>query len=113
MLPSTELGVAVVQAGGILTMTNNAILFPIVISYVVAPVQFPDLGLTKPVNLPILVLYVTVDSTTGQLIDGSVPYTALETNEAFTVPLEEGLVVANGGALTETPIRQPQEGLLL
>lgn len=98
------LGTASAEVDGIITITNEAIIYPVVIKYTLDPDQFPDLPLPQPVPLPVACVVVTVDRETGELIEGSVPYFLRDTNDGFCIPLKEGLVVANNGSYMTSSI---------
>jgi hypothetical protein len=93
------------RIAGVITVTDNYLLFPVVVNITLDPTQFPFLP--QAVDVPLKLVYVTADPLTGELTPTGTPYTAMENeNSAFTVPLENGLVVANRGGFV-VPLTAP------
>lgn len=92
-----QLGAPVFRADGVLSITNNAVVFPLIVNYICDFCAPP-----REVPMPVKMLLLTVDPQTGELIEGSEEFSLRGTNEAFTVPLRNGSVLVNDGAFTSS-----------
>jgi outer membrane protein assembly factor BamB len=100
------LGAPVFRADGVLSVTDNAVVFPLIVNYVCDFCAPP-----REVPMPVKVLLLTVDPQTGELIEGSEEFVLRGTNEAFTVPLSNGSVLVNDGSFTSSLVA-PLAGLV-
>ena len=91
------LGAPETRADGVLSVTDNAVVFPLIVNYVC---DFCAPG--REVPMPVKMLLITVDPQTGELLEGSEEFALRGTNEAFSVPLSNGMVLVNDGAFTSS-----------
>jgi len=86
------LGERFISGSGIIAVTDSSIIVPMALGY-----DFSLLG--KKIPLTVKYVYFQAHPGTGELLAGSEPYFASDSNDAWVVPLKDGQMVFDNGAM--------------